>query len=337
MLLMALPNEHLMTFNQYKDAKTLFAAIQTRFGGNEATKKTQKTLLKQISLPSEWNTHVVVWRNKPDLDTMSFDDLYNNFKIVEQEVKGTASSSSSSSSQNMAFGLTSCSTNEVILLWVVLLTLNQPNGSQLVYEDLEQIHEDDLEEMDLNTNFVASHGGYWMVLGFDYVLFGKGLFLPPNLDLSYSGLEEFHQPKFEGYGPKTSKSVSKDVSNEVRESPDAPLANCNYHQKERMVSRNYYTGVNYNYSAKKAHPSAHRNIIPRAVLMKTGLRPLNTARPVNTAHPKTTVYSARQMCVQRRMLSLSLSEVAVGIGRKTSRWESGSVKDVVFTVSARIL
>ncbi|GJT53941.1 hypothetical protein Tco_0988995 [Tanacetum coccineum] len=48
MLLMALPNEHLMTFNQYKDAKTLFVAIQTRFGGNEATKKTQKTLLKQM-------------------------------------------------------------------------------------------------------------------------------------------------------------------------------------------------------------------------------------------------------------------------------------------------
>ncbi|GJZ30080.1 hypothetical protein Tco_0575127 [Tanacetum coccineum] len=40
MLLMALPNERLMTFNQYNNAKTLFAAIQTRFGGNEATKKT---------------------------------------------------------------------------------------------------------------------------------------------------------------------------------------------------------------------------------------------------------------------------------------------------------
>ncbi|GJU76690.1 hypothetical protein Tco_1273760 [Tanacetum coccineum] len=135
MLLMSLPNEHLMTFNQYKDAKTLFAAIQTRFGGNEATKKTQKTLLKQIqlailgenisqedfnlkflrSLPSEWNTHVVVWRNKPDLDIISFDDLYNNFKIVEQEVKGTASSSSSSSSSshNMAFVASLSSTNEV--------------------------------------------------------------------------------------------------------------------------------------------------------------------------------------------------------------------------------
>ncbi|GJU76340.1 putative ribonuclease H-like domain-containing protein [Tanacetum coccineum] len=44
---------------------------------------------------------------------MSFDDLYNNFKIVEQEVKGTASSSSSSSSQNMAFVSSPSSTNEV--------------------------------------------------------------------------------------------------------------------------------------------------------------------------------------------------------------------------------
>ncbi|GJV63186.1 ribonuclease H-like domain-containing protein, partial [Tanacetum coccineum] len=47
-----------------------------------------------------------------------------------------------------------------------------------------------------------------------------GLFSPPNLDLSYSGLEEFQQPEFESYGPK---SVSKDISNKVRESPDAPL------------------------------------------------------------------------------------------------------------------
>nr|GEY62299.1 hypothetical protein [Tanacetum cinerariifolium] len=35
---------------------------------------------------------------------------------------------------------------------------NQPNGSQLVYEDLEQIHENDLEEMDLKCDHgKASH------------------------------------------------------------------------------------------------------------------------------------------------------------------------------------
>nr|GEZ91992.1 ribonuclease H-like domain-containing protein [Tanacetum cinerariifolium] len=65
------------------------------------------------SLPAEWNTHVVVWRNKADLDTMSFDDLYNNFKIVEQEVKTTVTTSSSSRSQNMAFLSSPGSTNEV--------------------------------------------------------------------------------------------------------------------------------------------------------------------------------------------------------------------------------
>ncbi|GJR11734.1 putative ribonuclease H-like domain-containing protein [Tanacetum coccineum] len=621
MLLMALLNEHLLTFNQYKDATTLFAAIQTRFGGNDATKKTQKTLLKQIqlailgenisqedlnlkflrSLPSEWNTHVVVWRNKPDLDTMSFDDLYNNFKIVEQEVKGTASSSSSSSSQNLAFMSSTSSTNEVNTAYgvstantqastastqvstanlsddtVYAFLASQPNGSQLVHEDLEQIHEDDLEEMDLKWQLAllsmrtrkffqktsrkitingSNTSGYdkskvecfnchklrhfireckrlrnhdnmsknqdnsrrtinveeisskaMLAIdgaGFDWsfmadeevpsdmalmafsdsevhndktcsktclksfetlktqlddlriefnksefnlatykrglasveeqlvfykkneVLFceqlavlkrdisykdseisvlkseleklkqdkesnqlkienfdnaSKRLFSPLTIDLSNSGLEEFQQPEFKGYGPKISKSVSEDISNEVMKSLDAPLveelisndklekkivfptvakinfvtpqqqekpdrkpvkyaemyrsqtprvnqrnwtkqksqqlgsdfvmynkacfvcesfdhmqANCNYHQRKRMVSGNNYTRVNYNYSAQKAHPSTQRNMAPRAVLMKTGLRPLNTARPFNIAHPKTTVYSARPM------------------------------------------
>ncbi|GJR20085.1 hypothetical protein Tco_0968612 [Tanacetum coccineum] len=50
-----------------------------------------------------------------------------------------------------------------------------------------------------------------------------GLFSPPKFDFSNSGLEEFQQPEFEGYGLKTSKSVSEDISNEVRESPNAPL------------------------------------------------------------------------------------------------------------------
>ncbi|GKA79513.1 ribonuclease H-like domain-containing protein [Tanacetum coccineum] len=136
-----------------------------------------------------------------------------------------------------------------------------------------------------------------------------GLFSPPKFDLSNFGLEEFQQPEFEGYGPKTSKTVSEDISNEFRESPDAPLveklasddklekktANCNYHQREKVISGNNYTMVNYNYFAKKTHPSAHRNMVPRAILMKSGLRSLNTDRLINTAHPKTTVYSARPM------------------------------------------
>ncbi|GJY75828.1 putative ribonuclease H-like domain-containing protein [Tanacetum coccineum] len=111
----------------------------------------------------------------PDLGTISFDDLYNNFKIVEQEVKRSVTSSSNSSSQNVAFVSTPDSTNEdntanvqdstasthvstastnnstasLSDATVYAFLANQPNGSQVVHEDLEQIHEDDLEEMDL--------------------------------------------------------------------------------------------------------------------------------------------------------------------------------------------
>ncbi|GJT32389.1 ribonuclease H-like domain-containing protein [Tanacetum coccineum] len=46
-LLMALPNEHQLKFNSYKDAKILMQVIENSFGGNAATKKTQKNLLKQ--------------------------------------------------------------------------------------------------------------------------------------------------------------------------------------------------------------------------------------------------------------------------------------------------
>nr|GEX52089.1 hypothetical protein [Tanacetum cinerariifolium] len=78
------------------------------------------------SLPYEWNTCVVVLRNKADLDTMSIDDLYNNFKIVEQEVKRTVTTSSSSGSQNMAFLLSPDSTNEVDTTTIQVSTVSTP-------------------------------------------------------------------------------------------------------------------------------------------------------------------------------------------------------------------
>nr|GEY45420.1 hypothetical protein [Tanacetum cinerariifolium] len=53
------------------------------------------------SLPSEWKTHTSIWRNKTNLEEQSLDDLFNNLKIYEAEVKG--SSPSSKNTQNIAF------------------------------------------------------------------------------------------------------------------------------------------------------------------------------------------------------------------------------------------
>ncbi|GJR68146.1 hypothetical protein Tco_0014211 [Tanacetum coccineum] len=46
-LMMDILNEHHLKFNSIKDAKLLLEAVEKRFGGNAATKKTQKNLLKQ--------------------------------------------------------------------------------------------------------------------------------------------------------------------------------------------------------------------------------------------------------------------------------------------------
>nr|GEW98728.1 putative reverse transcriptase domain-containing protein [Tanacetum cinerariifolium] len=126
-------------------------SIQARFGGNDAIKKTQKTLLKQMyenfnapspeSLDSIFNRLQKI-RNKAYLDTMSIDDVYNNFKIIKQEVKRTVTTSSSSGSQNMSFLSSPGSTNEVNTANIQVSTVSTP-------VDLEQIHEDDMEEIDL--------------------------------------------------------------------------------------------------------------------------------------------------------------------------------------------
>ncbi|GJU18907.1 ribonuclease H-like domain-containing protein [Tanacetum coccineum] len=518
LLLMALPNEHQLTFNQYPDAKTMFAAIETRFG----------------------------------VETMSIDDLYNNFKIVEQKVK--KSIGASSGAQNLAFMTapsTSVSTASFSDNVVYAFMVENPNGSNLLHQDLDKIHEDDLEAIDLkwqlsllsmtakreckaprskegqfrNQDNTKKRGNNEHTsskamlaidgVGFDWsdmaeeqvqtnmalmafldselnqteftattykrglatleeqlityrkneVLFSeevtvlkrevacqdyeinmlksefekvkqkkegiefkiekfdkaskdldlllgsqitdkskKGLgysAVPPphpliynrpnKIDLSYSGLDEFKEPEFKGYGTKNSKQdsnivcdkksddskensnnslVKEQVSNNTsifvesshnvdketvfpvdkkmefvkpknHEKPvkksvryaemyrsQTPRGNqrnwnghksnqlgsdfvmynkacficgsfnhvqaqCKYHQREGMVYGNTYNRVNYNYTTKRSHPNAQRNMVPRAVLMKTGLKTFNTVRTVNIAHPKSIVFSAK--------------------------------------------
>ncbi|GJR40362.1 putative ribonuclease H-like domain-containing protein [Tanacetum coccineum] len=69
--------------------------------------------------------------------------------------------------------------------------------------------------------------------------------------------------------------------------------NCTYHQKKKVVSGNNYNRVDNDYYAKTSHHRTHKNMTPRAVLLRTGLKPLSSAKSVYTAHPKPTVHCAR--------------------------------------------
>ncbi|GJZ27634.1 ribonuclease H-like domain-containing protein, partial [Tanacetum coccineum] len=107
-------------------------------------------------------------------DTLSLDDLFNNLKIYEPDVKGTSSTStntqnvsfvssnsnnSTNGAVNTAHGTTTASTQATTVNLTTIDNLsddvisaffaNQPNSPQLNNEDLQQIHPDDLEEMDL--------------------------------------------------------------------------------------------------------------------------------------------------------------------------------------------
>ncbi|GJW38200.1 hypothetical protein Tco_0064045 [Tanacetum coccineum] len=494
-LLMALPNEHQLTFSQYTDAKIMYAAIKTRFGGVIITPEDLNSKFLR-SLPPEWNTYVVVWMNKADIETMSIDDLYNNFKIVEQEVK--KSIGASTSTQNMACmtTLSTSSTNEVNTAnsackvstvspnvntsnssvntaninddAVYAFMVANPNGFTLLQQDLEKIHEDNLEAIDLkecraprnkdgqfryqdNSRNQESSKRYVNVedispkamleidgVGYDWsdmveeqiqtnmalmafsdselndtefkvatykrglstveeqlvtfrkneVLFSEEIVVlkrevdkllesqitdkskkglgyhavapphplslnaPTKLDLSYSGLDEFKEPEFNRYGPRdtVSKStidcdkesdnskenthdslekdqVSDNKNSSVESSPNVvketifhtakkvefikprnnekPVKktvsfghmkrNCPHHQRRRMVTGNNYNMVDYDYYAKTSPTSSYRNMTPRAVLLKAGLKSLSTLRSVCTAHPKPIVNSAKSM------------------------------------------
>ncbi|GKF68723.1 hypothetical protein Tco_0198402, partial [Tanacetum coccineum] len=66
------------------------------------------------------------------------------------------------------------------------------------------------------------------------------------------------------------------------EKPVKRTVSCPNLQRKRIVSGNNYNKKDNDFYSKTSHSSAHKHMAPRAVLMKTGLKFVNTARPVNT-------------------------------------------------------
>ncbi|GKA36404.1 hypothetical protein Tco_0722895 [Tanacetum coccineum] len=172
-LLMLYPERHLAKFHKMTDAKEMWDAIKSRFGGNDESKKMQKYILKQQfegfsvsnseglhkgydrfqsllsqleihgagvstedanqkflrSLPSAWSQVSLIMRTKPGVDSLSFDDLYNNLRVFKNDVKG--STASSSNTQNVAFvSENTSSTNDVSTAYGV----SNPSGQNSQYE-----------------------------------------------------------------------------------------------------------------------------------------------------------------------------------------------------------
>ncbi|GJX02307.1 hypothetical protein Tco_0186220 [Tanacetum coccineum] len=102
-------------------------------GAGVSTKDANQKFLR--SLPSAWSQVSLIMRTKnQDVDSLSFDDLYNNLRVFESDVKG--STASSSSPQNVAFvSENTNSTNEVSTTYCV----PNPSGQNLQHEQTSSI------------------------------------------------------------------------------------------------------------------------------------------------------------------------------------------------------
>ncbi|GJV31346.1 ribonuclease H-like domain-containing protein [Tanacetum coccineum] len=195
-LLMAIPKEHMRRFHGMDDAKEIWEAIRTSSEGLEKGYDRFQQLLSQLeahgaevstedanhkflrSLPPAWSNLAMTMRTKPNVDTLSIDDLYNNLRVFEQEIQGA--SKTSSSAQNVAFvSQSKSSTNKVKSGFTGAYSTCTPSTSStnipekealagfadeviyslfakqsedwdLLHEDLEQIDDLDIEEMDIN-------------------------------------------------------------------------------------------------------------------------------------------------------------------------------------------
>nr|GEZ46006.1 ribonuclease H-like domain-containing protein [Tanacetum cinerariifolium] len=304
---MGIPNEHQLKFNSIKDAKQLLEAVEKRFGGNAAAKKT----------------------NKADLDTMSMNDLYNNLKVYKPEFKRM--SSSSSSRQNIAFvsssNNNSSSTNGTINIAQAVNTANgvsiasaqvnaaystnidnlsdvvicsffssQPSSPQLVHEDLEIIHPDDMEEME----------------EMDLRWFDKS-----NVEC-YNCHRRKHFAR-ECRALRNQDNKHKEISRRsvlVETTNSTALVSCDAKFVNKPVVENS------NAKSSKEETKA---------VMNNDDAPINTARQVNASHSKTTMNAARSMSY----LSKTAHSTVKRLVHKNATFKNSNVNQKVNTVRGK--
>ncbi|GJX99624.1 ribonuclease H-like domain-containing protein, partial [Tanacetum coccineum] len=141
----------------YDRFQSLLSQLEIHGAGVSTEDANQKFLR---SLPASWSQVSLIMRTKPGVDTLSFDDLYNNLRVFKSDIKG--STTSSSSTQNVAFVSfeSTNSTNDVSTAYGVSTSsghnsqkegsssytdelkysffANQSSSPQLDHEDLEQ-------------------------------------------------------------------------------------------------------------------------------------------------------------------------------------------------------
>ncbi|KAI3678299.1 hypothetical protein L6452_37586 [Arctium lappa] len=180
-MLLAIPNEYQHQFHHCTNAQILWNTLEKRFAGTKSTKRNQRDILKQQyenftssnnesmtqtfdrfnKLIDEWTMYIVLFRKNDKLEEKELDDLYNDLRVFESKVEAkkkptgyvhnaallsaSTDSTVNPESVNAANGVNQEKGNE----YVFEAFLSSHGNSSLINDDLEQLHPDDLEEMDI--------------------------------------------------------------------------------------------------------------------------------------------------------------------------------------------
>ncbi|GJS24769.1 putative ribonuclease H-like domain-containing protein [Tanacetum coccineum] len=347
-LLMALPNEHQLKFNSYKDAKTLMQAIENRFGVIEQTYERLQKLISQLemhgevipqedinqkflrSLSQEWTMHTIVWRNKPEIETLSLMTCSQARRIMNQCVMALAmigvtkqkkvqsilshaySSTSSSSSTNSKI-MDKCKTGLGYNAIPPPYTGNfMPPKSDLVYPSL-----DDFVDVNESEDWVSDSDEENVPKVKTVEMFNKPSFAKINFVKSTEQVKSPRKtsvdknrqntPSPRGNKRNWNQQMSQKLGNDfemfnkachVCGNFDHLKNDCNNWYNNGRCAKPVWTNVQrvnkHNFS-KLTHPSPKRNMVPRTVLTRSGPISVNAVRPVNTVQSRTAVNNAGPM------------------------------------------
>ncbi|GJZ58202.1 hypothetical protein Tco_0613696 [Tanacetum coccineum] len=280
LLLMALPNEHQLTFDQYVDAQSMFAAIKARFGGNEATKssimiddleengfKVEHGLLSMRARKFYQEN----WKDKSSLmeaKTAGLDMINQDgagFRLVDMAKEEIQA--------NMALMASQSSEGKTMINYAAIQKRDELQKVKQEKEGFEfKIAKFDKSAKDLEQLLGSqitdkSKKGF----GYNVVPLPYPLILnrPTPLDLSYSSLEEFKEPEVNEYGPRDSSlkpTIGCDKeSNNSKENTNDSLEQ---HQKTNTETSSVKSSlkVDKDWKEKFFCPASHvREVEPKKV------------------------------------------------------------------------
>nr|GEV79314.1 ribonuclease H-like domain-containing protein [Tanacetum cinerariifolium] len=277
------------------------------------------------SLAPEWLMYTIVRRNRDDLDTMSLDDVYNHLKVYELKVQ----KKSESNSQNMAF-ISSANTSSgkaasISYDTVCAYIASQSNGSQIEYEDITQIDEDDIKEIDIkpspsiesntsdlqnsNSSVFEHRESSSSIMSKPMIKFVKAADSPTVIKTNKVETARKSPVKYVEMYRNTSKSPKVRGNQRNWNNLKSQQLGKDFLMKNKACFKcGHFDHLAYDCGVwvekRKTWPKnniAHKNVKPRAVLLKTARTPIAVNRTnMNVAQPKRTSFAKSAHSYVRR-------------------------------------